>query len=80
MRQKLVSNEGQALRTNWFGTKKINIWGVPNTEQKIRQKLVNSSLCGTPHKLVWHPGGKYLRGDNQKKENGPVECLTVGKI
>jgi len=80
MRQKWVSNEGEALRINWFGAKKVNICGVPNTEKKIRQKGFVSLLLGTPHKLVWHPAGKYLRGANQKKKNCPAGCLTDGKI
>jgi len=80
MHQKLVSNEGQALCINWFGIKKMKTCGVPNTEKKIRQKLLVSLLLGTPHKLIWHPAGKYLRGANQTKKNCPAGCLTHGKI
>jgi len=75
----MVSNEGQALRINWFGTEKIIICWVPNTEKKIRQNLFVSLLGGTPHKLVWHPAGNYTRGANSRKKNLPAEGLTDRK-
>jgi len=80
MRQKIVANEGQALRINWCCAKKINICGVPNTEKKMRQKLFLSLQRGPPHKLVWHPAAKYVRGANSKMKNCPAECLTGRKI
>jgi len=80
MRQKFVASEGQALRINWCGTKKINICGVPNTEKKMRQKLFLSLQRGPPHKMVWHPAAKYMQGANPRMEICPAECSTGRKI
>jgi len=47
---------------NKCGTKSRNIFMEPNIERKMRQKSFLSLLRGSPHKLVWHPAGKYMQG------------------
>jgi len=77
IRQKYVAMEGQALRINWCGAKKDKCLRDTQHRQEI---CFFSILRGTPHKLVWQPTGKYLRGANQRKKNWPAECLTGRKI